>query len=149
MNPYLIAGALAAIIAAFICGGIFGYEYRAGKVPAELLAQQTADTKACSTSQQITEGSNDDLQKNRDSIAAKLTALSVQHTPACVSVAKRPNVRPSGSEHAGQDGASPATSINSDWLRSYAADAETYRSELTVCTSFLADERKLYQPATN
>jgi hypothetical protein len=147
MNPYLIIGALAAVIVSFLGGGWVGYDIRAGKVPAELLAQQDTDTKACDKSQALTKGSNDDLQKDRDTIAAKLAALSVQHPAACVSVARTSHIRASGDKHAGQDGNSPATGLNTDWLRSYAADAETYRSELTVCEDFLQKERKeLTQP---
>lgn len=143
MNPYLLSGALGAVIVAFLVGGFFGYQYRAGKVPAELFAQQTTDTKECDKSQAITKGSNDALQKDRDTIAGKLAAVSLQHPSACVPVARSPHVCSDGQQHAGQDGNSPATGVSSDWLRAYAADAETYRSELSVCTGFLASERKL------
>ena len=141
MNPYLIIGTLVGVIVSFIVGGVTGYEYRAGKVPAELLAQQSVDTKACEATQQLTKKANDDLQKDRDGIAAKL-ALSLQQPPACVPVARATHVCSSGVKHAGQDAASPDTGLSSSWLLSYAAEAETYRSELTVCSDFLAAERK-------
>lgn len=138
MNPYLIIGALVGVIVSFIFGGIVGYEYRAGKVPAELSEQVNADTKACDKTQAITKGSNDALQKDHDAIAAKLDALRLQKPARCVPVARTPNIPSTWQQHAGQDGAG----VSSDFLRAYAAEAETYRTELTVCTDFIAAERK-------
>jgi hypothetical protein len=145
MNPYLIIGALGAVIVAFIVGGFFGYQYRASKVPAELTAQQVVDTQACAKTQDITKGSNDDLQKDRDAIAAKL-ADSVRQPAACVPVARPTHVCASGAKHAGRNDQSPAaTGLTTSWLNTFAATAETYRSELSVCTSFLDKERQPQQ----
>lgn len=142
MNGYLIAGALGAVILAFIAGGFFGYQYRASKVPAELTAQQVVDTQACAKTQDITKGSNDDLQKDRDAIAAKL-ADSVRQPPTCVPVARPTHVCPSGGKHAGHnDPSAPASGLTTSWLNTYAATAETYRSELGVCAAFLDKERQ-------
>lgn len=142
MNAYLLAGTLGAMILSFIIGGVFGYEYRAAKVPQELTAQQAVDVKACQANQQPTQKADNDLQKNRDLIAGKLAAVSVRQPAACVSVAVPTHVRTSGTEHAGSDGKGSTAGLSSNWLRTYAAEAETYRSELSVCTDFIAAERK-------
>lgn len=146
MNGYLIAGALGAVILAFIAGGFFGYQYRASKVPAELTAQQVVDTQACAKTQDITKGSNDDLQKDRDAIAAKL-ADSVRQPAACVPVASPTHVCAAGPKHAGRNDQSAATGLTTSWLNTYAATAETYRSELGRCVDFLGKERTLSEPA--
>jgi|GEM_PF-4360646 len=136
MNPYLIIGALAGVILAFIAGGVLGYEYRAGKVPAELLAQQSVDVTACQKVQKLTEDANDQLTKDRDAIAAQL-ANSLRQPSTCVSVTSTPVISGGGAKHADHNG----NGINSSWLRQYAATCEGYRTEVMVCTDFLAQER--------
>ena len=140
MNPYLIIGALVAVIVAFIVGGVVGYEYRAGKVPAELLAQQNTDVSECQKVQQVTKVENDKLQKDRDDIAAQL-ALSLRQPSTCVRVASSPVIPSSGSKHADHNG----NGLNSSWLRQFAATCESYRTEVMVCTDFLAQERAIPQ----
>jgi hypothetical protein len=138
MNPYLILGAVGALLVSFLGGGFLGWHERAVRVPAELVEQQTVDTKACDQVQLLTKRANNDLQKNNGVITRKLAALRLQHPAACVPVAGASNLPAGGQQHAGQDGGS----VSADTLRGYAAEAETYRSELTVCTQFLAQERK-------
>lgn len=140
INPYLILGAVGALLVSFLGGGMLGWHERAIRVPEELEAQQTTDQQACAKSQQLTKDANDVLQKDRDTIAARLNALRLQHPPACVRVAKPAVIPASGAEHAGQDGA--GTGISSDWLREYAAEAEGYRSQVSVCVDFLKKERE-------
>lgn len=140
MNPYLIIGALVAVIVAFIAGGVVGYEYRAGKVPAELLAQQNTDVSECQKVQQVTKVENDKLQKDRDDIAAQL-ALSLRQPSTCVRVASSPVIPSSGAKYAKHDG----NGINSSWLRQFAATCESYRTEVSVCQDFLAQERAIPQ----
>jgi hypothetical protein len=140
LNPYVILGVIGALLVSFIGGGVLGWHEKSIRVPALLEAQQTTDQQACAKVQLVTKEANDDLQKDRDGIAAKL-ALSLQQPPTYVPVARATHVCASGVKHAGQDAASSDTGISSGWLLSYAAEAETYRSELTVCSDFLAAER--------
>ena len=140
MNPYLIIGGLAGVILAFIVGGVLGYEYRAGKVPAELLAQQSVDVTACQKVQKLTEDANDQLTKDRDAIAVQL-ANSLRQPSTCVRVASSPVIPSSGAKYAKHDG----NGISSSWLRQFAATCESYRTEVSVCQDFLAQERAIPQ----
>lgn len=139
-SPYLLIGVLIALLVSFLGGGVCGYRWEANRVPGFLEAQQTVDQKQCDIAQLVTKGANDALQKDRDAIAAKLNTLSVQHPRACVRIASTPKLPASGSKPSGQNGDGP--SVNSDWLRAYAAEAELYRDEVNVCQKFLEDERK-------
>lgn len=135
---YIIA---AFVLIAFLAGGALGYFYSQDGIPAIKLAQQQADMKECRASQQITKDANDDIQKNSTVIADKLASNELQHPATCVSVAGTADVSANRPKHAGSNG----KAINSNWLRAFAAQCETYRSELLVCTKFIADERQLIQ----
>lgn len=141
LNPYVIAGAIGLLLASFIGGGFLGWHEKSIRVPAELQSQEVVDALECSKAQQLTKVENDQLQKDRDGIADKLSTLQLQQPPTCVRVASSPDISNSGAKHAGQDG----NGISSIWLRKYAAEAEQYRSEVTVCNDFLAEERKVNQ----
>lgn len=138
MNPYLMLGAIGALLVSFAGGGLLGWHERSVRVPEELIEQQNVDAKECQKAQQLTKGANDALQKNRDTIAAQLDAYKLQHPPTCVRVTGTANVPGSRPEHAGSDG----EGINSGFLRDYAAKAEEYRSEVNICAGFLQAERK-------
>lgn len=88
---------------------------------------------SCEASKTITKEANDELQRNRDTIAAKLArARRVQSR--CVPVASsKPDVIKAG---AGYDG-SNAGGIRTEWLLDYAAQCETYRSERIVLEKFI------------
>lgn len=138
LNPYIIIVALGLLLVSFVTGGLLGWHERAIRVPAQLESQQTIDQQACEKVQQLTKDANNDLQKSRDDIAARLSALKLQHSPTCVRPTGAANLQPGGPKHARPDG----TGLSSDWLREYAAEAEQYRREVMVCTGFLAKERQ-------
>lgn len=140
MNPYIIIAAIGALLVSFSSGGLLGWHEKAVRVPAELTAQQNVDAKECQQAQQLTKGANDALQKDIDDIAAQLRTYKLRSPPACVRVAGTADNPSGGAEHAASDG----TSINTGFLRDYAAKCEEYRSEVSVCSSFLASERKFY-----
>lgn len=143
MNPvplnWMIGIIAAVALSCLVAGGIMGWHEKALRVPALLDAQKTTDQTACATAQQLTKDTNDDIQKTDAYIAGRADALRLQHPTSCVHVSSRPKLPGSGAEHAGHDG----NGLNTDWLRSYAATAETYRSELLACIDFLAKERTL------
>ena len=138
-TPQKIGLAAAAALAILITGFCVGWHEKALRVPALLEAQKAEDVNACTQAQQTTKEANDALQKDRDDIAARLASLKLQHPAACVPVACKAHIPARGDEHAGQDGA--GFGLNTDWLRDYAAEAELYRSQLMVCTTFLDQER--------
>lgn len=134
--PQQILGAVGVAAICLAVGGWKGYDMgwdaRAAKVPAELEAQKLEDKKACDKAQKLTRSVNDQLQKDRDLIAARLAELR-QLTPACAPVIGKPDIQPSGPRHAGGNG----EGLGTDWLRAYAARAEGYRRELVQCIGFL------------
>lgn len=96
--------------------------------------QKIALEKQCKADQAITKGINDDLQKNYDSIARKLaTVKRVQPARCIIPTTSEAFVAPGGSGHAGQNG------ISTDWLRDYAAECETYRSQRIGLEKFIDD----------
>lgn len=137
INPYLIIAAIGALLVSFISGGVLGWHEKAIRVPALLEAQQTTDQKECTKAQQLTKEANNVLQKNRDSIARKLAALRLQHPSTCVRVSSPSELPVSGDGHAGQNG----SGLSTDWLREYAADAESNRKSIIECMDFVARER--------
>ena len=140
LNPWVILGIVGALLVSFTSGGVLGWHEKSIRVPAELMAQQDLDTKACTKAQQLTKDANDALQKSHDVIAAKLKSLKLQHPSTCVHPASSSRVSGSGPVNAGQDG-SGTPGINTDWLRGYAAECENYRAEVTECSTFLKQER--------
>lgn len=138
MNPYLMLGVLGALLVSCAASGWLGWHERAARVPAELTQQQNVDAKECQQAQQLTKGANDALQKNRDAIAAQLDAYKLQHPPTCVRTAGATDNSGSRPEHDADNGAS----IDTGFLRDYAAKAEEYRSEVNICAGFLQAERK-------
>lgn len=141
MNPYLIIGLIGAYLVSFVAGGAIGWHEKSVRVPALLEAQQTTDKEQCAKAQKITKDANDALTKSRNTIAANLSTYKLQHPSTCVSVAPSTSVPASGGQYAGANG----KGLSSDWLREYASIAETYRSQFTVCTQFLDQERSLQQ----
>lgn len=139
MKMYFV---LAAILIAFIAGAAGGYYFEKSGIPALISDQKKVDTDLCNKTQTVTKESNDALQKNDIAIASKLDADKLQHPNACIGVAGTAPVPTGRAKHARPNG----SAISTDWLRSYAAQCETYRGEVGVCVSFLADERKLIQP---
>lgn len=130
MNQYLIYALIA--LGLFASGVATGWHEKALRVPALLEAQQTADNKQCNIDKQISRETNDQLQKDRDSIADRLTTLLMQQPAKCVPVTGKTQLSTSGKPgHAGQNG------IRSQWLRQYAAECETYRREVTSCVGFI------------
>lgn len=140
LNPYLVLGFIAALLASFAAGGALGWHEKEIRVPALLEAQQTADHEACAKVQQLTKDANDALQKDRNDIARKLAAYKLRQRPPVMPVTSAANISAGGPQHAGQNGAV----ITADTLRDYAAEAEQYRSELMVCTKVLDEERAPY-----
>lgn len=139
MKLYVILGA---ILLSLIVGAIGGYYFEKSGIPAKLTAQQSTDKKECEAAQQITKDANDALQKNATIVSNVLTANKLQHPTTCVPVTGTTKHSSGGTKHADTNGAS----LNSDWLRTYAAQCEQYRGEVTVCTDFLTQERTLIQP---
>lgn len=137
MNPYLIIASIGALLVSLLGGGAIGWHEEKIRVPAILEAQKTTDQTACEAAQQLTKDANDALQKDHDVIAAHLNALLVQHPAACVPVSGSANLPNGGFKYAGQNG----SGLNTDWLRGYAAEAESYRREVIICTQFLTEER--------
>lgn len=99
--------------------------------------QKIALEKQCNDDKAITKGTNDDLQKAYDSIAGKLAASKRMQPARCVIPASGKAEPPAGgAEHAGQNG------ISTDWLRDYAAECETYRSQRIGLEKFIDDTWK-------
>ena len=88
---------------------------------------------SCEASKTVTKEANDELQRDRDTIAAKLArARRVQSR--CVPVASgKPVTIKVGAEHAGSN----ARGLRTEWLLDYAAQCETYRSERIVLEKFI------------
>jgi hypothetical protein len=140
MKFYVIVFAL---LGCLILGAVGGYYFCKSGIPAQLTDQQTTDKKECEAAQQITKDANDALQKSRDSISSQLDALRLQHPTTCVRVTGRADVSGAGNKYAAANG----NGLSSDWLRAFAAQCESYRSEINVCVDFLAQERQVIQPA--
>lgn len=139
MKVYVILGVM---LFCLVIGAAGGYYFEKSRIPAKLTDQQTVDKQECDKAQQLTKGANDELQKDRDSIAAQLTTFKLQQPTACVCPASSPDPANCGAQHANAHGASPR-GVSTDWLRDYAAQAEQYRAEVSVCASFLQQERQL------
>lgn len=134
----LIIAFIVTIIVSLGGGGIVGWHERAVRVPAELTAQMNTDQANCEKAQQVTKDANDALQKDHDSIAAKLRSLKLQHnSTVVVPVTSGANLSGRGNQHAGQNG----NALSTDTLRDYAAEAEQYRSQFVVCKGVLDQER--------
>lgn len=117
-------------------GGSFlgGWHERVLREPAMLTSQKTADAQACTDAQAITKETNDALQKDRDAIAQRLSALELQPS-TCVPVTDKAEPPASGGKHAGSNG------VTSRALREFAATCEEYRVGLKWCEEFLDKER--------
>lgn len=136
MNQWGIYALVA--LALFAAGSLTGWHERVLREPAMLEAQKTADNKQCNIDKQKTKEINDEIVKDRDAIAARLSALKLQHPMRCVPVTGKTKLPAGGREHAGQNGGS----VSSDELRDYAAECEGYRTEVIACTLFLDIERQ-------
>lgn len=124
---------LALLAVVFAVGGMIGWHERVLREPGMLDEQKKSDNQQCNTDKLITKEANDDLQKDRDAISAKLAALELQHPATCIPVTGKAQLPAGTGQHAGQNGAG----VSSDWLREYAAECEGYRSEVTTCIDFV------------
>ncbi len=103
---------------------------------AKLDQQKIELENQCKADQTITKEANDDLQKKYDSIAGKLAASKRMHPARCIIPAPSKTIASSGGNgHAGQNG----TGLSTDWLRDYAAECETYRSQRISLEKFIDD----------
>lgn len=103
----------------------------------ELAEQQAALNKQCDDQKKLTNETNDALQKDRDTIAAKLAASKrLQPTRCVVPTTGVANNTSGGGKHAGSYG------VTSDALYEYSAECETYRSEVILLNNFGLGERK-------
>lgn len=129
----------AAIIACFGAGWHVRGLSDASKLQSALAAQESVLHKQCDDEKQVTKGANDALQKNLATISAKLAAAKRMHPSLCIrpvtGVAKP---AASGGELTRQNG------ISSDWLRDFAAECETYRSEVITLNDFGTAERAIH-----
>ncbi len=123
-----------AIVAVFLSGWtVNGYRWQV-KLETAVEAQKQADEKQCKDDQAITKGANDDLQTKYDAIARKLAAAKrVQPAKCVLPLTGKADIGSGGNGYAGQNG------ISTDWLRDYAAECETYRSQRTALGKFIDD----------
>lgn len=123
--------AIAVIITILACYGLHSCD-----LSYELDKQKTDLTASCNADKQITTKVDNALQNDITDINGKLTS-SLMLQPSCVTpVSPASNNATGGPEHAGLHG------ISSQWLRQYAATAETYRAKVKACQTFLSEERK-------
>lgn len=108
-------------------------EYKAAQA---IEAQKTADLKQCNIDKQITREANDAIQKDRDAIARRLASAKLRLPAACTPVARAAELPDSGQQYAGAHG------IRAEWLLDFAAECEEYRTQITVCSNFINQERK-------
>lgn len=133
------------LIYAFIVGGIFligaafGWQQKSIRVPALLEEQRIADQEACNKDKEKTRQANEQLQKDRDSIAQRAATYKRLYAMRCVVPSRQPDIQQAGGEHAKKDG----RGIRAEWLLDFASECEIYRSELKTCISFIAAERAL------
>ncbi len=104
----------------------------------QLKQQKTQLEKTCADDKATTERGQHELQTRYDDITGKLAAAKRMQPSRCVvptitGTAHAPAVGP---EHAGQNG------ISSDWLRDYAAECESYRSDRIALEKFIDDTWK-------
>lgn len=97
--------------------------------------QKTALTEQCDKDKATTKEAQDALQRNYDSIAARLTRLKRVQPARCVPISISADGSGSGNGHAGANG------ISSGFLLDFAAECETYRSTVIVLDKFIKDER--------
>lgn len=136
MNQYLIFAIVAALL--FAAGGATGWHERVLREPKMIEDQQKADVAQCNAEKLTTKEATDALQKNRDDLARRLSALKLQRPARCVNIARTTDVQHSEGRPAGRDG------LSSDWLYTYAAEqCSSYWRQLKVCDKFLDDERKV------
>lgn len=98
--------------------------------------QKTALIAQCDKDKATTKEAQDALQRNYDSIAARLARFKRMQRASCVPVSSSADGSGSGNGHVGTNG------ISSGFLLDFAAECETYRSTVIVLDKFIADERK-------
>lgn len=103
-----------------------------------IAAQIAADTASCDKDKNLTKETDDGLQNQFTVIANKRDAGNGVQLPSCTPTLSgvSANTPTGGSEHARQNG------LRTRWLRSYAAECETYRQERIALENFIAGERK-------
>lgn len=137
-NLFTIKAAAIALGVGLVAGGIIGWHEKALRVPALLQAQMKADTKQCNAEKAITRKTNDQLQNDNTRIASALAEYKRLHPVSPVIPAGQPQLRGSGAQCAGGNGAVAGSTDN---FREYAARCELYRSSVIACQQFLKDER--------
>lgn len=96
----------------------------------EMAQQERLLVNRCNDEKKTTKEANDALQSQLSIIGKRLAASKLQPTkcmPISSSVAEH---TAGGGEHAGSNG------LSTDWLYSFAAECETYRSEVIVLDDF-------------
>ena len=133
-----LAGAIPVAIIAWLLHSVDVNHINA-KHEAALIAQRVEDQKQCDMDKNLTKEANDALQKDRDTIAARLNSLLMQHPAGCVMPVPHSSQLPSSGKgkHAGQNGG--RAGVSTDWLREFAAECEGYRTEVEACTKFVTD----------
>lgn len=133
-----LIGVIGAVLATFLAGCYVTRQIDNSRLKHALDEQQTLLQSQCNADKAVTKGANDALQKNLNTIAGKLAAAKRLHESMCVTpVTGMAEPTSGGREHAGQNG------ISTGWLRDFAAECETYRSEVIILNEFGASERKL------
>ncbi len=126
-------------LAAFILSYALHYAsvaYLEGKHEKALSDQKTALNAQCDKDKATTKEAQDALQRNYDSIAARLARIKRVQPARCVPVPRTPNDSGSGDGYVGAHG------ISSEFLLDFAAECEGYRSTVIVLDKFIADERR-------
>lgn len=90
-----------------------------------------AAIEQCAKDKLVTKETNDALQKSRDDIARRLADLKRMRPAQCVPIASATHPTDGGWQYAGSNG------VDSDTLRDYAAQCESYRAELLGTWEFM------------
>ena len=80
---------------------------------------------------------SDEIQKEIARISAASASYKRLHPLRCIVPAGRAEFQRDRPGYAGGDG----EGISSDWLRDFAARAESYRAQLIICKDFISSER--------
>lgn len=99
----------------------------------ELTNQIASDNQACDKDKAILKGTQDELQKSYNAIAARNAELKRMHPSTCVVLPSSGETNPTTGrgEHAGQNGTA------ADAFRDYAAECETYRTQRSALERFI------------
>lgn len=140
MTTYLETALLLIICGLFALGGWEVKSWKDSAAEASALAAQANQLNSdCNTRINLTKETNDELQKSHDDIAAKLAKSKRVLQSKCTSISSgSADNTSSRNQYAGQN----ARSLDTAWLLDFAAECETYRSEVIGLNQFIQDERK-------